>query len=195
MVEYLTSTFRPLNKIEAEILNTSSSNIIDDIVSTISNLGYKIYFSLSPLRTEKNSPRVYLVPHDLVAKVEDFRKKSEIISSGIYFGFINKGKFFMSLEGMEFLYQRQLFGHLNKIIVTENGEKSILYGNPIKKGMILELQYSKMKTKIALVLNENDELLAMARLKKDHASFMVANKDEIVALNLIDKGYYIRREK
>ncbi|MHA1764323.1 MAG: hypothetical protein ACTSYC_11310, partial [Promethearchaeota archaeon] len=76
----MTSTFRPLNKIEAEILKTSSSNIIDDIVSTISNLGYKIYFSLSPLRTEKNSPRVYLVPHHLVAKVEDFRKKSEIIS-------------------------------------------------------------------------------------------------------------------
>ena len=49
---------------------------------------------------------------------------------GVYFGFIKKNQFLLSLEGAEFLNKLNMFQYL---FVNDDGEKSVLYGNHIMK--------------------------------------------------------------
>ncbi|MFX1340161.1 MAG: hypothetical protein ACFFDK_16235 [Promethearchaeota archaeon] len=98
----------------------------------------------------------------------------------------------MSLEGVEFLYQMNVFSEKNYIIVNDKGEKAVLYGNRITKEIISKIPENLKKSEFLLILNQSNELISVAQSQVDKDRYSTLKINDLVALNLIDKGYYLR---
>ncbi len=186
--------FRLLNQIEIKILKDSPLMINNDVITSLSKQGYTLYVSFNFHEFENIYPKIFILNEKLSPFMNRLIEKDKIIASGIYFGFIKKSKFYLSLEGAEFLYQNRIFNESSKMQVNEKGEKSILYGNPIRKSMLKDSKGYTNKKGLVLVFNDKYEIIALAKLLGKDPSGIKDKEDEIVAFNLIDKGYYIRME-
>ncbi|MFX1287663.1 MAG: PUA domain-containing protein [Promethearchaeota archaeon] len=101
----------------------------------------------------------------------------------------------MSLEGIEFLRDMQLIADSNQITINEEGEKSILYGNDILKSFIIKAPQELKENDLIAVLNQNNEIIALAVSKIDFCLFDKLKSNQNIAQNLIDKGYYLRKKQ
>lgn len=189
-----TNKFRLLNQIEIKILKDSPLMINNDVITSLSKQGYTLYVSFNLHEFENIYPKIFILNEKLSSFMNHLIEKDKIIASGIYFGFIKKSKFYLSLEGAEFLYQNRIFDESSKMQVNEKGEKSILYGNRIRKSMLKDNIGYTNKKGLVLVFNDKYEIIALAKLLGKDPSGIKDKEDEIVAFNLIDKGYYIRME-
>jgi ribosome biogenesis protein Nip4 len=135
---------------------------------------------------------IYLVPNKLSELVN--RSKSIVYSSGLYFGFIKKGEFFISLEGANFLHELDCFSDKQIIRVNKEGEKSVLYGNKISKKMISRTPLYLKKNTFIVILNAFNELIAIGQSQVDSEVIQRLDKNGIIALNFVDKGYYLRKQ-
>ena len=185
--------FRPINGIERKIILESLSNISANVSKIIGKIGDSLYISLNS--SQKEYPQVFSVPKSIHETLREINKVSKISSAGLYFGFIKKGKFLISLEGTEFLHNSGTFSNAKKILINEKGEKSILYGNNILKQMIEKLPEELHKNDFLLVFNQKKELVAISTALCDSISYKDLKPKEIVAINLIDKGYYLRKKQ
>jgi len=73
----------------------------------------------------------------------------------------------------------------------------VLYGNHIKKKDIEQdviKKYPFNKGDLILIINKFHEVLALGRLTINSNKFEDKNYNEIIIQNLIDKGYYLRKE-
>jgi len=100
----------------------------------------------------------------------------------------------LSIEGAEFLYISNFFTDFKKLILNENGEKSILYGNNILKKMLVHSPIDLKKTDFLLLLNENDEILGLGFSQTNNEQILNLKPSDLIALNLSDKGYYLRQQ-
>ncbi|MFW9947730.1 MAG: hypothetical protein ACFFDX_12975, partial [Candidatus Odinarchaeota archaeon] len=75
------------------------------------------------------------------------------------------------------------------------GEKSILYGNNILKKMLSNFSMELKMNDLVIVLNHLKEIIAIGIIKVDGNDFYNLESDDIIALNLIDKGYYLRKNQ
>ena len=116
-------------------------------------------------------------------------------SAGLYFGYIKQGKFYLSLESTEFFKNLSCFLIEQFLFLTDKGEKSILYGNNIEKEMIIRISPKLNKSDFLLVFNQNDELIAISISTVYYNIYKKLNPNDLVALNLIDKGYYLREKQ
>lgn len=183
---------RPVNDLEKKIIINSLSQMSHKFISLLEENIYTLLIGLTPSKLKNKRLSVYLIKN-YHKSLKDFMKYiSEIYSIGLYFGFIKRGTFFLSLEGSEFLYKNDYIPDKNQIIVNTEGEKSILYGNNILKKMILNFSKKLKKNEIIFVLNELKELIAIAFTKIDAKIFHKLESDDLFAQNLIDKGYYLR---
>ncbi|MFX1452735.1 MAG: hypothetical protein ACFFCM_17995 [Promethearchaeota archaeon] len=114
---------------------------------------------------------------------------------GLYFGFLKRGEFYLSIEGAEYLYKKGLILGSQQIYANKDGEKSILYGNHILKKMIIEKLYNFNRNDILLVFNEREELISLSKAKIDGNNFKNVKTEQIIALNLSDKGIYLRERQ
>jgi len=186
--------FRKINEIEKQVIITSFSNISTELAQIIENLKINLYISTESLYIKNKFPYIFLILKDQVELLKTL-DNNKIISAGLYFGFIKKGNFYLSLEGAEFLYKNNILSDLKKINVNDKGEKSILYGNNILKNMINTIPDSLKQNDILLIFNKNDEIIALARSKYDHQKIQQLKPKEIIAINLNDKGYYLRKNQ
>ena len=187
--------FRPINNYEKNIIGNSLSQISIKFILILDEKLYDLYILLnSPIIKGIQLP-IYLIK----ARNKDLKQllqlTSHIYSMGLYFGFIKKGFFFLSLEGAEFLYRNKYILEKNQIIVNIQGEKSILYGNNILKKMLSNFSLELKINDLVVVLNELNEILAISIIKVDGNNFYNLESDDIIALNLIDKGYYLRKNQ
>jgi len=194
--------FRKINEIEKQIIITSFSNISTELPQIIENLKIDLYISTESLYIKNKFPNIFLILKDQVELLKTLDVEllktldnDKIISAGLYFGFIKKGNFYLSLEGAEFLYKNNVLSDLKKINVNDKGEKSILYGNNILKNIINTIPDSLKQNDILLIFNKNDEIIALARSKYDHQKIQQLKPKEIIAINLNDKGYYLRKNQ
>jgi len=157
---------------------------------------YNLYVLLkSPPLTKANQLPIYLIKPRHKDLKQLIQLTSYIYSIGLHFGFIKKGLFFLSLEGAEFLYRNKYIFEKNQIIVNVQGEKSILYGNNILKKMVSNFSTKLKINDLLIVLNELKEIIAIGITKVDGNNFYNLESDKLVALNLIDKGYYLRKNQ
>jgi len=156
---------------------------------------YWFYIFINDEQTESKFPLIYLVSFENSKILEEKLKKENINTAGIYFGFIKKGVFHLSLEGAEFLRNHQLLPNCNKITISEEGEKSILYGNDILKRVITTIPPELKKNNLLAVFNQKNEIIAIARATIDSSSFQNLKLNQKVAQNLVDKGYYLRKRQ
>ena len=185
-------TFRLLDAIENRIIHTALNQISTNIALFIEKRSLSL-FVLIPEQDERHL--VYLISEELRKLILSFQNNVNIVSAGISIGFISRNTFFLSLEGAEFFLNENIIPDQNILNVSNEGEKAILYGNPIIKKMVFNISLDLQKNAILLVLNESRELIALARSENDLANYRLLNQGELVATNLIDKGYYLRRKQ
>ncbi len=185
---------RKINEIEKQIIINSFSNISTELPQIIDNLKNYLHISIGSSNYKTKFPNIFLISKDQVNLLQTL-DNDKIISVGLYFGFIKKGNFYLSLEGAEYLYKNNMLPDFKKIHVNDKGEKSILYGNNILKNMINKIPDSLKQNDILLIFNTNDEIIALARSKYDHQKIQQLKPKEIIAINLNDKGYYLRKNQ
>ncbi len=187
--------FRIINDTEKKIIINSLSRMSPDILTIFERNNYMLFIGLNEKVLTNNYPIIFLVPTYLKNTVDIIREKERIVSAGIYFGFLKKNQFRLSLEGAEFLLNLNLFPENHLAIVDNEGEKAILYGNHLIAKMIIKISNEVKKNDFLLVFNHSNELICIARSQVDFEEFKNLKANEIVAFNLIDKGYYLRKKQ
>ncbi len=189
------NTFRLSNKIEKSMINSSLLKFSSEVLSYFKKKDYRFYIFINDEQRKSKFPLIYLVSYENSHILEESLKNENITTAGIYFGFIKKGIFHLSLEGAEFLSNKQILPKSNKITINEEGEKSILYGNDIIKSVITVIPSDLKKNNIIAVFNEKNEIIAIVRALIDYSSFQIIELNQKVAQNLVDKGYYLRKRQ
>ena len=187
--------FRQINKIEFQIINNSLIKISAKFSATLDNLKSILYISIEKSTTEKLFPKIFLISYDQIKLINEINLKETIYAVGLYFGFIKKGNFYLSIEGAEYLSKQKLFSEFQRIEVNELGEKSILYGNHILKKMVVKIPEKLNENCFLLVFNESGEIIAIARSNVNKKSLQELSANKIIAINLSDKGYYLRKKQ
>ena len=187
--------FRLINKIEKSIINNSLLKLSPEVLPYFKKKDYEFYVFINDEQVESKFPLIYLVSYENSIILEERLKNENIHTAGIYFGFIKKGIFHLSLEGAEFLHYHQILPNSNKITISEKGEKSILYGNDILKSVITMIPPELKKNNLLAVFNQKNEIIAIARVTIDSSSFQNLKLNQKVAQNLVDKGYYLRKRQ
>ena len=186
-------TFRRINETEQEIIHSSIEKISNAALSALAKCNHELYIAESSSSERYFFPRIYLVPNNLSELIN--ASKNIINSAGLYFGFIKKGKFLISMEGAEFLHELNYFSEAQQIQLNKKGERSILYGNDVLKSMISRAPTELKKDSFILVFNELNELIAIGQSQVDGEKIQNLDKNDIIALNLVDKGYYLRKKQ
>lgn len=189
------NNFRPINEIEKSIINTSLQKFSVEIISHIKQDKYRIYILDNDKNKNTRFPLIFLVSYENSIILEEKLKNERVNSAGIYFGFIKKGEFYLSLEGAEFFFKNNIIQDRNILRVNNKGEKAILYGNPVVKSMVAGISSDLKKNLVMLVVNELREVLALARSEIDFSNYKLLKQRDLVAINLTDKGYYLRRKQ
>lgn len=187
--------FRLTNKIEKKIIYKSFSEISPKIKSVLERDNSQLYIFFNTLTSKNRYPTIYLIPINLINELSIIKSKKDIIAAGLYFGFIKKSEFMLSLEATEFLNNQGCFSKSQILYVNEKGEKSVLYGNQILKKMILKFPNGMKKDDFILIFSNNNQLIAIAKSKVGYSNYQNLNPNDIVALNLVDKGYYLRKSQ
>ena len=187
--------FRQVSSFEKTIILNSLSTISTKIMQILNDLHYDLYISFQRKETENDYPEIFLIT-DVQKKYLGLINLNNITHSvGLYFGFFKKNSFFLSLEGAEFLYKDKIFSEFQQLILNKNGEKSFLYGNNISKKMIDKFPLKLKNKDFLLVLNDLHELIGISQSQCDHQTILNLKSEDIVAINLSDKGYYLRKKQ
>jgi len=189
------SKFRQINEIEKEIIFQSLSKISPNIFQFIIRSKNIIYISLKKLNSKTNYPSIYLASNYFQEEIDLIEFNDKIHSLGLYFGFIKRGRFYISLEGAEFLYKKGILSDIKRIYVNRKGEKSILYGNNILKNMVTKTSSNFQKGDFLLIFNDMNEILAIAHSKVESKNIEQFEPKNIIAFNLNDKGIYLREKQ
>jgi ribosome biogenesis protein Nip4 len=182
--------FRALKNSEFEFIQAALIQISPRLVSYVQIRRSFLFTSISGKR---NKNLVYMITENIKNIQKKLQKKVDLISAGTYLGFLRMQKFFLSLEGAEYFFKEKLIPDQIIIRVSKEGEKSILYGNPIERRMILDNNYNVKKGSIVLILNQFNELVALGHAEVALNNLKSFKEREILISNLIDKGYYLRR--
>jgi len=187
--------FRHLNKFEKTMITNSFSKISLKLLPVFKEIEKFLYIFISNQTTQKNYPKIYLFSEKLENFLQNTKTQMDVYSGGLYFGFIKKSIFFLSLEGAEFLYKNEIFSEFQHLSLNKKGEKSFLYGNNISKKMIDKIPQKLKNKDFLLVLNGLNEIIGISQSQCDHQIIHTLNSEEIVAINLSDKGYYLRKKQ
>lgn len=185
---------RPLNLTEKAIIRKSLEDLSPNIFKFLID-NFDIYICFNSVWKQQSYPSMYLITHRQRVFLNSISNLRDIYSIGLYMGFIRKGELIISLELLDFLKNHDLLIHKKRIIVNQIGERSILYGNDLLKKMIVQISTDVKKDDDILILNEQNELLALGKSKIDEGSLSRLKSEDIIALNIIDKGYYLRKNQ
>ncbi|MHA1467050.1 MAG: hypothetical protein ACTSP6_03110 [Promethearchaeota archaeon] len=186
---------RIINITEEKIVADSLSKISKNIVLVLNSIDYELFILFNILSTNDKFPSIYLVPNNLIEIINRFESEISISSLGVYFGFIKKNQFLLSLEGAEFLNKLNAFPEKHHIVVNNEGEKSILYGNHIITKFLHKTPKLLEKNAFVLILNESNELISIGYSQVDFDLICKLKPKDIIVKNLKDKGYYLRKEQ
>ena len=180
--------WRPINSKERSIIINSLLKIDPNIKSIFEKNEDKFYLLHD---VKKKNFRVYVISSNQYKFKLSKELHPKIQEVGLYFGYINKDFFYVSIEGAEFLYNHDFIKD-KYIRVNKKGEKSVLYGNNILKNMVETVSPLLNNKDLILVMNEMNEILAIAYSKIESNQISQLKSKDLIAINLRDKGYYLR---
>lgn len=162
-------TFRPPTKKEMSLLRSLNSEFGIDMDRIIR--GKRVVVG-------EGKRKEFFITNKATAQTLEEMKKSPY-SVGLYIGEERGGSFILGLEGAEMIAK-----HCQKrIIVNQKAEQLVLYGRDIFPKSILDSSSGLRKGERALVYNERDEVIGIARV----------TLGKIFAENLVDRGWYLRK--
>jgi ribosome biogenesis protein Nip4 len=181
---------RNLKNREFDIIQASLTQISSKINQYLQDRRSCIYLIISEYKAKD---QIYLITENLKNVLTNFQSDLKIASAGIFLGFILKNNFFLSLEGAELFLKENLIPEEVILRVNDEGEKSILYGNPVERKMIPNISSTMQKNSIIFILNKSSELISIGYSEVDIRDLDAFKERDILIKNLIDKGYYLRR--
>jgi ribosome biogenesis protein Nip4 len=187
------NVFRIVNEFEKSIILKTLGEICQNSDIFRKNFKDKLYISFDRTSYRDQNPSIYIISTKHQKLIEQLDKNTQITSGGLYFGFFKKESFRLSLEGAEFLVNSERLIEDQILIIDANGEKSVLYGNDIKKGNVINIPANLRKDDLLVIMNEQNEFCAIAQSLINKQVFTRINPRDNIALNLIDKGYYLRK--
>jgi len=187
--------FRSTNQIEKKIIKNSLSKNFSNRISDFEEFEKGLYVFIKKQTSYNNFPKIYLLSEELKKLLTNVNVYNNISLGGLYFGFIKRGEFFLSLEGAEFLYKRGLISDVVQLHVNIRGEKSILYGNNILKNMLIKKSYNFKEKAILLVFNKEKEIIAISRSMIEGNQIQKLKPEDLIAVNLSDRGMYLREKQ
>jgi ribosome biogenesis protein Nip4 len=141
------------------------------------------------MMTKEKSSTFYAVPMDWMTRLNEVSEELDFQFIGKELGFLEKGRFRLSLQVLSELAK---ITH-SFIIVSQHGAEAFTYGRSIIRESVLELNPSLVRGQRLLVLNEGRECLGIAALSVDAAKLSRLGADRLVAKNLVDVGWFLRR--
>ncbi|KXH74243.1 MAG: hypothetical protein AM326_10025 [Candidatus Thorarchaeota archaeon SMTZ-45] len=144
----------------------------------------------APLMISKNSSQmVYAIPPEWISILMEEGENLDIQFIGKELGSVEKGRFRLSLHILsEVAKMTNSF-----ILVSKRGAEAFTYGRSIIRESVLELNPTLERGQRVFVLNENKECLGVAALSVDAFKINRLGADRLVAKNLVDIGWFIRR--
>ncbi len=146
---------------------------IKNILKRYTTLEYVKNFPFNNLVVleDKNNTSIYYGTDEVISNLKNFKN---INSIGMSFGIFEKGKFKLTLEGMDLIGKNIV---KNYAVVNDKGETLFLYGRDILKSSIIKINGGG----IIGIFNKRKEFLGIG-------SYGGGN----VIKNIIDKGWYLR---
>jgi ribosome biogenesis protein Nip4 len=187
--------FRKINQIEKEIISNSLLRISSEFITTFKGFEELLYILINKRSSFTNYPTIYLLSEELEDIFKIFNTYPNISSGGLYFGLIKKGNFLLSLEGAEFLLKNRFISNFKILGLNSEGEKTILYGNDIFKENVIKYPQDLKKDDFLIIVNPQNEAIAIARALTNTQELLKLSQRGKIALNLVDKGYYLRKRQ
>ncbi|MFX1295343.1 MAG: NIP7 N-terminal domain-related protein [Promethearchaeota archaeon] len=134
---------------------------------------------------------ILLISEQMVKVFRNIKKYRNPYFMGIFFGDIKKNKFKISLEGITLIsnYVEE------KTVLTDSGEKKVLYGRNLTKQDLLHIPTRIKKNKLSILTNKNGEVLALGEYLVEREKINTLNGNTEIIKNIIDKGWYLRKGK
>lgn len=144
----------------------------------------------APIMTSMNNTQMlYAIPLDWVSILKERGESLDIQFLGKELGFSEKGSFRLSLHILS-----EVAKITNSyILVSKQGADAFTYGRSIIRESVLELNPAFVRGQRVLVINEDRECLGIAALSVDAAKLNRLGSERLVAKNLVDIGWFIRR--
>jgi ribosome biogenesis protein Nip4 len=167
------------------------SRIVHQIDSSFGEgVAEKLCGSRVPVALRTNSAiSFYLVPKEWLDKVLVDHEGFAPTMIGAWLGDIIRGEFRLALSilpHMTSLTDR-------RILISRHAAEAFTYGRSILKESVLKLERVLQRGQQVLVANADGECLGLAELSVDAARLHALSAHELVAKNMMDIGWYLRR--
>jgi len=190
-----TRIFRRINAVEIKIIANSINTISTKLLRIFENLKDLLYILINKNDSETDYPSIYLTTEKHQKILNNAKLFNKIYDAGLYFGFIKRGKFYFSIESVEYIYKNGIFTEFKLINLNENGERSFLYGNNILKKMVRKSPNTLEKEDFLLILNKFDEIIGLGISRVNNEILSNLKPNDVFAINIKDKGEYLRRSQ
>ena len=190
-----TRIFRRINTIETKFIINSIKTISTELLPIFDSLKELLYILINNSTIEKDYPSIYLITDKLQKILNNVNFLNRIYDAGLYFGFIKRGEFYFSIEGVEYLYKNGIFTKFKLVNLNANGEKSFLYGNSILKKMVRKSPDTLEKEDFLLILNSFNEIIGLGISRVNNEILLNLKPSDVFAINIKDKGHYLRRRQ
>ena len=184
--------FRNINNIEKDLIATSFNIISAKLSPVFDKIKSLLYISINISTSEKAYPSIYLITNEQQKIIDESNIIYGIYTAGLYFGLIKRGIFYFSIEGAEYLYKSGIYTDFKQLILNESGEKSFLYGNNILKKMVTKSPTNLKEKDFLIILNKFDEIIGLGLSRTNNEKMVHLKPKNIIAINLSDKGQYLR---
>ncbi|MFW9918658.1 MAG: PUA domain-containing protein [Candidatus Thorarchaeota archaeon] len=150
----------------------------------------KILGNLAPAVIEHGDTKsMYLVPNDWMSMVDEDFNDFEVRYLGIWLGDMIKDRLRLSLPILEKLSTLTE----NIIVVNKKSAEAFTYGRSILKEGVASLSATLERGKRVIVKDQQGHVLGLAVLSVDGRLLEKLGKEKLVAKNLVDIGWYLRR--
>ena len=190
-----TRTFRKINITETSMITTTFNAVSLDLSPILEDIKNLLYILINNSTTQKDYPSIYLITDEQQKLINENNIINRIYAAGLYLGFLKKGIFYFSIEGVEYLYKNGIFTDFKQLHLTKGGEKAFLYGNNILKKMVRKSPTNLKEKDFLLVLNENDEIVGLGISRVNNETISKLKPNDVYAINISDKGLYLRRKQ
>ncbi len=137
----------------------------------------------------KETKSFYLVPSSWAETVREGFTKFDVRLLGIWLGDLSEGRIRLSLPILEQLSNLTE----NVMIVSKHGAELFTYGRSILKEGVVSLKPSLKRGTRVIVKDQQGNVLGLAMLAVDGFMRTLIGREKLVAKNLVDIGWYLRR--
>lgn len=131
----------------------------------------------------------YLVPREWLDRIMVESESFDPQMLGLWLGDVKRGEFKLALPILHHILPLTD----KRIVVSRHAAEAFTYGRSILKESVLKIDPTLQKGQQVLVLNTDDECMGLAALSVDTGRLHSLSAHELVAKNVMDIGWYLRR--